>query len=50
MDLLNYIPIEVSFAQLLDNSQKNNITFFWQNKLDEDHYQTMKDFFKKVSD
>ncbi|XP_072384610.1 uncharacterized protein [Diabrotica undecimpunctata] len=45
--IIDYSKIETSNTDLLDKSNKNIVTFFWQNKLEELHEKIMNDIFEE---
>lgn len=48
--IIDYSKIEISNSQLLDKSNKNIVTFFWQTKLQDLHNKILDDLFEEHAD
>lgn len=48
--LIDYSKIEITNTQLLDKTNKNIVTFFRQNKMEDMHYKIMDDIFEENLD
>lgn len=45
--IIDYSKFEISNSQLLDKSNKNIVTFFWQNKMEDLHFKIIEDIFEE---